>query len=152
MALWSGPTASPSSRSPWFCTWSLRGLALGPTLNAPFGASKWLPGPFWPGWSGAGPTTILQRGPTTTLQRGPTTIRAVSTFLMDVILTVWATGVKRGQAASWDGPLAPLGLWSPALCACALRFAKRKAKPKAGHRGVQVQDPGDRGLGGTTGM
>ena len=46
MALWSGPAAPPSPRSPGFCTWSLRWLALGPTLNAPFGASEWLPGPY----------------------------------------------------------------------------------------------------------
>ena len=89
------------------------------------------PGPFSPGWSGAGPTTILQRGPTITLQRGPTTIRAVPTFLMDMVLTVWAGLGHRGQAGSsgilgWSvGAARPL-----VACALRLRFAlcfKRKA-------------------------
>ncbi len=51
IALWSGLGAAPSRRSRGSCTWSLRWPALGPTWNAPFGVSKRLPGPFWPGWS-----------------------------------------------------------------------------------------------------
>ncbi len=37
----------PSPRWPGPYTWSLRWPALGLTLNAPFGASEWLPGRFW---------------------------------------------------------------------------------------------------------
>jgi hypothetical protein len=55
MALWGGPLGPSSPRSPGSCTWSLRWPALGPTLNAPFGWSKLLPWPFWPGWPWAGP-------------------------------------------------------------------------------------------------
>ena len=66
MALWSGPTAPPTLRSHGFCTWSLRWVAWGPILNTPFGASKWLPGPLWPGWSGAG--SACPRGAAVPLQ------------------------------------------------------------------------------------
>jgi hypothetical protein len=54
-ALCSGPVVPPSPLSPGSYTWSLRWPALGPTLNALFGVSKWLPGPVWPGWAWAGP-------------------------------------------------------------------------------------------------
>ncbi len=60
MALWSGPGATPSPRSPESCTWSLWWPALGPTLNAPFGVPKWPAGPFWSGWAWAWPG--LHRG------------------------------------------------------------------------------------------
>jgi hypothetical protein len=36
----------PSLWLPGLCAWSLRWPAMGPTLNARFGVSKWLPGPF----------------------------------------------------------------------------------------------------------
>ncbi len=47
MALWRGPAATSSPRSPGFCTWALRMPALGPTLKRPFGGSKRRPGRFW---------------------------------------------------------------------------------------------------------
>ena len=54
-ALWSGLGVAPSRRSPGSYTWSLQWPALGPTLNAPFGVSKPLPGPFWLAWAWAAP-------------------------------------------------------------------------------------------------
>ena len=47
MALWSGPGATPSPRSPRLCTWVLRSPALGPTLKHPLGTTKVRPGRFW---------------------------------------------------------------------------------------------------------
>ncbi len=58
--------SNASLRSPRFCTRGLRWVAWGPPLNAPFGASKWLPGPLWPGWSGAG--SACPRGAAVPLQ------------------------------------------------------------------------------------
>ncbi len=55
ITLCSGLTAPPSPRLPGSCTGGLRRPALGPPLNAPFGAFKALPGPFGLGWGWAGP-------------------------------------------------------------------------------------------------
>ena len=61
MALWSGPGAAPTPRSPASCTCGIQWPALGPTLNAPFDASKWLPGALLAGLAWAGPAWVPVR-------------------------------------------------------------------------------------------
>ena len=46
-ALWRGPVAAPSPRSPGFCTWILQQPVLRPALNGREGVSKRRPGQFW---------------------------------------------------------------------------------------------------------
>ncbi len=62
MALWSGPGATPSPRSPRLCAWAPRWPALWPTFKRPFGASKLRPGRLWRsqrGWCNAGSQRVL---------------------------------------------------------------------------------------------
>ena len=137
-ALWNVPAVSPSLWLPAFCTWALRWPALGPTLNARFGMSEWLPGPFWLGWAGAGPGShgaLGGRLPLHTHPPPPMATRATPgvtklyhfSFLVDASVPKYRHAgprncVIRCQPPLRSGPAVPPSLWLPGLCAWSLRW------------------------------
>ncbi len=136
-ALLSGPATPASPRSPGFCIWSPQWPALGSILNAPFNASKWLPGPCGCaglGWAGSGGEGESGGGGGETPPpggpggdwRGPGGVPGVKSdqnlsFPVDTSGPKYdhagpRNGVLRCQTALWSGPATPASPRPPGFC------------------------------------